>query len=132
MRTILRTALAAALTVLAPGAARAAPAPKTETALLGTYGFGRAAVIGRAGVQAGVWTSFSVRSGFGGDDLTVTYRPRTRPAKAETQVYTATSTTVADPSAECAKVGADGVARRVWVSYRCRTGIAPNYTLLVR
>ncbi|GAA4953675.1 hypothetical protein [Actinoplanes utahensis] len=134
MRTILKKAalVAASVAVLAPGTAVQAKPARTVTALLGTYDFGRAGVIGQSGKQAGVWRSYSVRSGFAGDDLIVTYQPRTRPARHETQVYTAAFTEVADASAECRKVGADGVARRVWVSFRCRTGFAPSYTLLVR
>ncbi|MFI1987703.1 hypothetical protein [Actinoplanes sp. NPDC020271] len=110
--------------VLTPGAC--------QTGVLGTYDFGRAAVIGAAGEAAGVWTGASVRSGFAGDDLVVTYRPRLAPAAAEQAVYTARYDQVAAPQTECERVGADGVALRVWVTYRCRTGVAPNYTLLVR
>jgi uncharacterized protein (DUF58 family) len=134
MRTLIQAAVLTAATVavtLGPAAAQAASAP-TVTALLGTYDFGRAAVIGKAGQQAGVWKSFSVRSGFAGDDLTITYRPRNAPLRAEKQVYTAAFNEVRDAEAECRKVGADGVARKVWVSYRCRTGIVASYTLLVR
>ncbi|GIF12992.1 hypothetical protein [Actinoplanes teichomyceticus] len=116
--------------VLAPAAAQAAPCP--TTAMLGTYDFGRAGVIGAAGQAAGVWSAATVRSGFAGDDLIVTYTPRHTPSATERMVYTALFNEVDDPRAECHQVGADGVARHVWVSYRCRTGIAPNYTLLVR
>ena len=125
--TIVAGAVAA---VLAPSAAQAAPA--TTTALLGTYGFGRAQVVGEAGLAAGTWRAFRVRPGFAGDDLTVTYTPRTRPYAAEKLVYTAAFDAVADAQAECHQVGADGVARRVWVSYRCQTGFVPSYTLYVR
>ncbi|WIM93170.1 hypothetical protein ACTOB_005140 [Actinoplanes oblitus] len=120
-----------AAAVLAPGAAQAATARDT-TALLGTYGFGRAQVIGEAGVAAGVWRSFSVRTGFAGDDLTVTYQRRFTPSPVERQVYTAAFDAVADAQAECLGVGADGVARKVWVSFRCQTGFVPSYTLYVR
>lgn len=131
MRKLSVAATAAiATTLLAPAAAQAAPAG--TAALLGTYGFGRAAVIGDAGVAAGVWHSPTVRTGFAGDDLTVTFTPRTRPFASEKLIYTATFDAVADPRAECRQVGADGVARRVWVFFRCQTGWAPNYTLYVR
>ncbi|BCJ39402.1 hypothetical protein GCM10010168_63500 [Actinoplanes ianthinogenes] len=131
MRKIHVAALAATVTaVLAPAAAQAAPARSTE--MLGTYGFGRAAVIGDAGAAAGLWRSPTVRSGFAGDDLTVTFTPRTTPRSSEKLVYTAAFNEVADAQAECRQVGADGVARRVWVSFRCQTGFAPSYTLYVR
>ncbi|WP_436521276.1 hypothetical protein [Actinoplanes sp. HUAS TT8] len=100
--------------------------------MLGTYGVGRAAVIGTGGEAAGVWVDASTRSGFAGDDLVITYTPRFVQAARERVVYTALYNQVAYPQAECDRVGADGVAMRVWVSYRCRTGVAPNYTLLVR
>ncbi|SDS83892.1 hypothetical protein [Actinoplanes derwentensis] len=134
MRTMLPAAVitAALMTALTPAPAQASPPSQNVTALLGTYGFGRAAVIGQAGRNAGVWRSYSVRSGFAGDDLTITYRPATAPSRAETTVYTAAFNQVKDAQGECNKVGADGVARRVWVSYRCRTGIVASYTLLVR
>lgn len=128
-RALVLTGVAGA--VLVPSTAHAAN-PEPTTALLGTYGFGRAAVIGEAGRNAGTWDSFSVRSGFAGDDLIVTYRPRTATFPAEKQVYTAAFDQVADAQAECRQVGADGVAQRVWVSFRCRTGFAPSYTLFVR
>ncbi|MFE9960110.1 hypothetical protein [Micromonospora sp. NPDC005299] len=117
--------------VLAPSTAHAATA-EPATALLGTYAFGRASVVGEAGRTAGAWEAFSVRSGFAGDDLIVTYRPRTEAYPAEKQVYTAAFNEVSDAQAECRQVGAEGVARRVWVSFRCRTGFAPSYTLFVR
>ncbi len=100
--------------------------------MLGTYAFGRAAVIGAAGEAAGVWSDASTHSGFAGDDLVITYTPSFAPAAAERMVYTALYNEVTYPQTECNRVGADGVAKHVWVSYRCRTGIAPNYTLLVR
>lgn len=133
MRKLTRSLVLAGVAgaVLAPSTAHAAT-PETTTALLGTYGFGRAAVIGEAGRTAGTWESFSVRSGFAGDDLIVTYRPRTTAYPAEKQVYTAAFDQVADAQAECRQVGADGVAHGVWVSFRCRTGFAPSYTLFVR
>lgn len=134
MRTLVQAtvlAVASAAATLAPATAQAAPS-RTVTALLGTYDFGRAAVIGEAGRQNGVWKSFSVRSGFAGDDLSVTYRPRIVGLRTEKPVYTAAFNEVEDPQAECRRVGADGVARKVWVSFRCRTGFAPSYTLLVR
>ncbi|WP_199512936.1 hypothetical protein [Nucisporomicrobium flavum] len=130
MRSTVLAATAVAATLLVPGAAHAAPAP--TTGLLGTYGFGRAEVIAAAGQAAGLWTGARVRHGFAGDDLIVTYRPRSAAAETETQVYTALFNEVADPSGECERVGADGVDRKVWTAFRCRTGIAPNYTLLVR
>ncbi|AEV85904.1 hypothetical protein ACWT_4885 [Actinoplanes sp. SE50] len=131
MRKLSVAALVATATaLLAPAAAQAAPA--TTTALLGTYGFGRAAVIGDAGTAAGVWRAPVVRSGFAGDDLTVTFTPRTTPRASEKLVYTAAFNEVADAQAECRKVGADGVARHVWVSFRCQTGFVPSYTLYVR
>ncbi|GAA1581776.1 hypothetical protein [Actinoplanes couchii] len=140
MRTLWKSVvlLAALLSVFTPAPAQAqaqAPAPppgQYVTTLLGTYGFGRAAVIGQSGRQTGAWRSFSVRSGFAGDDLSITYKPATSPSRAETQVYTAAFNQVRDAGAECEKVGRDGVARRVWVSYRCRTGIVASYSLLVR
>ncbi|MEU0157154.1 hypothetical protein [Micromonospora fulviviridis] len=132
MRKLTRSLILAGIAgaVLAPSAAHAAT-PETTTALLGTYGFGRAAVIGEAGRAAGTWETFSVRSGFAGDDLIVTYRPRTAAYPVEKQVYTAAFDQVPDAQAECQQVGAEGVAHRVWVSFRCRTGFAPNYTLFV-
>ncbi|GAA2878116.1 hypothetical protein Acy02nite_15360 [Actinoplanes cyaneus] len=114
----------------APGAPASSPEPRTG--LLGTFAFGRAAVIGAGGEEAGVWSGASVHSGFAGDDLVITYVPRLAPARHEQVVYTARYNEVAYPQAECERVGASGVALRVWVSYRCRTGVAPNYTLLVR
>ena len=133
MRTITRAAIVAGAVAatLAPAAAQAAPA-RAVTGLLGTYDFGRAAVIGEAGRQAGAWESYYVRSGYAGDDLVVTYRPRTTAQPAETAVHTAAFNEVTDPQAECRKLGADGVARKTWVSFRCRTGFVPSYTLLVR
>jgi hypothetical protein len=116
--------------VLAPGAAQAATT--TTTAPLGTYGFGRAQVIGEAGLAAGVWRSFSVRSGFAGNDLSVTYKRRSTSYATEKQVYTAAIDAVADAQAECLSVGTQGVARKVWVSFRCQTGFVPSYTLFVR
>ncbi|WP_099343725.1 MULTISPECIES: hypothetical protein [unclassified Actinoplanes] len=116
--------------VLVPGAAQASPCPTTD--VLGTYAFGRAATIGAAGETAGVWTVAGTRSGIAGDDLIVTYTPRYTAAATETAVYTALFNQVARPDVECDRVGADGVAKHVWVTYRCRTGVAPNYTLLVR
>ncbi|WIM98610.1 hypothetical protein ACTOB_002214 [Actinoplanes oblitus] len=133
MRRIHATVLAATATaaaLLAPAAAQAAPTSTTE--LLGTYGFGRAAVIGDAGVAAGVWRSPAVHSRFAGDDLTVTFSPRTKPRASEQLVYTAAFNEVADAQAECRKVGADGVAHHVWMSFRCQTGFVPSYTLYVR
>ncbi|MGX6604570.1 hypothetical protein ACWKSP_20925 [Micromonosporaceae bacterium Da 78-11] len=121
-----------AATILAPTAAQAAPEAGSTTAYLGTYGFGRAGVIGAEGRANGLWTGSWVRSGFAGDDLLVTYTPRTTARAAEQIVYTAAFDAVADPRGECRKVGAEGVARKVWVSFRCRTGFAPSYTLLVR
>jgi len=126
--TILAGVVAA---LFAPAAAQAAPA-RVTTGLLGTYDFGRAQVIGQAGQEAGVWRSYSVRSGFAGDDLIVTFKPRTAPRETETAVYTAAFNETTDPQAECLKVGADGVALKTWVSFRCRTGFVPSYTLLVR
>ncbi|KUL24398.1 hypothetical protein [Actinoplanes awajinensis] len=133
MRNIVKTVvvLGATAAVLAPAAAAPA-ASRTTTAPLGTYGFGRAGVIGEAGVAAGVWRSFAVRPGFAGDDLSVTYQRRTTAYAAEKQVYTAAFTTVADAQGECLAVGAAGVARKVWVSFRCQTGFVPSYTLYVR
>jgi hypothetical protein len=130
MRSVVPAAVVTAAALLFPGAAHAAPAP--ATALLGTYAFGRAAVIAAGGQAAGLWTQATVRSGFAGDDLIVTYPPRTTALADEKQVYTALYSEVADPRAECEKVGADGVSRMVWTTFRCRTGVAPNYTLLVR
>src|SRR4051794_35142131 len=132
MRRIARAAIAAgaAAAVLAPAAAQAATT--TVTGLLGTYASGRAAAIGEAGLAAGVWRSFSVHSGYSGDDLWVTYTPRTRASISERPVYTAAFGVVADPRAECRRVGADGVAGLVWVSFRCQTGFVPSYTLYVR
>ncbi|WP_262287443.1 hypothetical protein [Micromonospora sp. MA102] len=72
--------------VLAPSIAHAAT-PEPATTLLGTYAFGPASVIGEAGRTAGAWEAFSVRSGFAGDDLIVTYRPRTEADPVEKQVY---------------------------------------------
>ncbi|HWS33759.1 MAG TPA: hypothetical protein VN408_13590 [Actinoplanes sp.] len=134
MRTFLQAAAVAAalLTSLAAAPAQANPPGQYTTALLGTYGFGRAAVIGKAGRDAGMWRSYSVRSGFAGDDLTITYRKRYVPSPTETTVYTAAFNEVKDASAECEKVGKDGRSRNVWVTYRCRTGFAPSYTLLVK
>ncbi|GIF15856.1 hypothetical protein [Actinoplanes teichomyceticus] len=129
-RTHYAAVLAGVAAALAPSAVQAAPA--TTTGLLGTYDFGRAEVIGQAGTEAGVWRSFTVRHGFAGDDLTVTYTPRTEPYRTERLVYTAAFDAVADPQAECREVGADGVARQVWVSFRCQTGFVPSYTLYVR
>ncbi|OJF13993.1 hypothetical protein [Couchioplanes caeruleus] len=128
MRSAVLVATAAAL--LAPSAAQAAPCE--TTALLGTYKFGRADVIAAGGLAAGVWNAARVRSGFAGDDLIITFVPRTERYASERQVYTAIYSEVSDPLAECQQVGADGVARQVWMSFRCRTGVAPNYTLLVR
>ncbi|MEV6601488.1 hypothetical protein AB0M36_32245 [Actinoplanes sp. NPDC051346] len=116
--------------LLAPGAAQSAPGETTD--LLGTYGFGRAAVIGAEGQAAGLWSATRVRSGFAGDDLIITFVPRTERYATEKQVYTAIYNQVSNPRAECEQVGADGVEHRVWMSFRCRTGVAPNYTLLVR
>ncbi|MEV8510611.1 hypothetical protein AB0368_38080 [Actinoplanes sp. NPDC051475] len=131
MRKTYQAALAmTAATVLAPSAAHAAPAAAADP--LGTYGFGRAGIIGDAGMTAGVWRSFAVRSGIAGDDLTVTHTPRTKPFATEKLAYTAAFDAVADPQAECRKVGAAGVAHRVWVSFRCQTGFVPSYTLYVR
>lgn len=132
MRRIVQTVIAvgAGAAMLTPGAAQAAAT--TTTAPLGTYGFGRAQIIGEAGVAAGVWRSFSVRSGFAGDDLTVTYKRRSTSHATEKQVYTAAFDAVADAQAECRSVGAEGVARKVWVSFRCQTGFVPSYTLYVR
>jgi hypothetical protein len=132
MRRIAQAAIAAgaAVAVLAPGAAQAATT--TVTGVLGTYAPGRAHVVGEAGLAAGVWRSFTVLPGYAGDDLWVTFRPRTRAYDAEKQVYTAAFGTVADPQGECRRVGADGVARLVWVSFRCQTGFVPSYTLYVR
>ena len=131
MRRFARAAVAAgaAAAVLAPAAAQAAPA---MTGWLGTYASGRAEVIGEAGLAAGVWRSYSVRPGYAGDDLTVTYTPRSWASASEKPVYTAAYGAVADPRAECRRVGADGVDRRVWVWFRCRTGFVPSYTLYVR
>ena len=120
-----------AVAVLTPAAAQAA-APRTTTLLLGTYDAGRAAVIGEAGRAAGVWSAYSVRSGFAGDHLTITFTPRTKARPAEQPVYTAAFDQVDDAWSECEQTGAEGVARRVWVSYRCRTGFVPSYTLFVR
>ncbi|WP_433792444.1 hypothetical protein [Actinoplanes sp. CA-252034] len=133
MRSITRGAVVAAAvaTVLTPAAAQAATGPDT-TGLMGTYGFGRADVIGEAGLRSGVWSAYAVRSGYAGDDLIVSYPARTTPLATETTVYTAAFNEVADPQAECRKVGAAGVAKRAWVSFRCRTGFVPSYTLLVR
>jgi hypothetical protein len=119
-----------AAAILAPSAAQAAP--KVTTAYLGTYDFGRAGVIGEGGRTNGLWTAPTVRTGFAGDDLIVTYTPRTKAWKTEKTVYTAAFNEVADPQSECQKVGTDGVTRKVWVSFRCRTGFVPSYTLLVR
>ncbi|BCJ45838.1 hypothetical protein GCM10010168_57420 [Actinoplanes ianthinogenes] len=128
----MRSALLAAIVpaVLVPGVAQAAPRHTTD--VLGTYGFGRAAVIGSAGEAAGLWSTTMIYSGIAGDDLVITYTPRYKASATERVVYTALFTEVAYPDAECDRVGADGVAKHVWVSYRCRTGVAPNYTLLVR
>ncbi|MFI7603059.1 hypothetical protein [Actinoplanes sp. NPDC049681] len=130
MRSVVLAATVAAAALFTPGAAHAAPGQTTD--LLGTYSFGRAEAIAAGGQAAGLWTGAQVRSGFAGDDLIVTYTPRTAAYPAEKQVYTAMYNEVADPQGECNKVGADGVARKVWTTFRCRTGIAPNYTLLVR
>ncbi|BCY07015.1 hypothetical protein [Actinoplanes sp. L3-i22] len=116
--------------LLLSGPAQAAP--KAATGVLGTYGFGRAAVIGAGGQSAGLWSVAGTHPGVAGDDLVITYTPRHRPHSAEHAVYTARFDQVSNPRTECERVGADGVAARVWVSFRCRTGIAPNYTLLVR
>jgi hypothetical protein len=133
MRSITRGAVVAAAlaTVLTPAAAHAAPAADS-VGFLGTYGFGRAEVIGEAGLRSGAWQAYSVRSGYAGDDLSVGHPVRTTPLAAETVVYTAAFNEVTDPQAECRKVGAAGVANQVWVSFRCRTGFVPSYTLLVR
>ncbi|GAA4607518.1 hypothetical protein BJY16_006373 [Actinoplanes octamycinicus] len=131
MRKFYVAALAATVTaLLAPAAAQAAPTG--TTALLGTYDFGHAAIIGEAGVAAGVWRSTTVRTRFAGDDLTVTFAPRTKPRTSEKLVYTAVFNEVADAQTECREVGADGVAHHVWVSFRCQTGFVPSYTLYVR
>ncbi|GAA2674267.1 hypothetical protein [Actinoplanes palleronii] len=116
--------------VLLPSAAQAAPCTVTDD--LGTYGFGRAAAIGAAGEAAGLWSAPTTHQGVAGEDLVITYTPRSTVSATETMVYTALYNQVSNPQAECARVGADGVAKQVWVSYRCRTGVAPNYTLLVR
>jgi hypothetical protein len=129
-KTSLAVITATAIALLAPSAAQASSARTTER--LGTYGFGRAEVIGEAGLAAGVWRSFAVHSGFAGDDLAVTLTPRTRPFATEKQVYTAAFNAVDDAQAECLAVGADGVAHRAWVSFRCQTGFVPSYTLYVR
>lgn len=128
MRILVRAALAAGIVaaVLAPAAAQAAP--RVTTAKLGAYGHDRATVIAEAGRAAGMWTRARVR----GDDLIVTYTPRSTAFATERTVYTAAFNQVADASGECAKVGSDGVRRRVWMSFRCRTGFVPSYTLLVR
>ncbi|MEU4160376.1 hypothetical protein [Actinoplanes sp. NPDC026670] len=133
MRSITRgvVLLAAAATVLTPAAAQASPAVDA-TGLMGTFGFGRAAVIGAAGLASGAWSAYAVRSGYAGDDLIVSHPARTTPLASETVVYTAAFNEVADPRGECQKVGAAGVAQRAWVSFRCRTGFVPSYTLLVR
>ena len=129
MRKLVLAATVAA--VLLPGAAaQAAPAANTE--MLGTYDFGRAAVIAAGGRAAGVWADATVRSGIAGDDLIVTYAPRSTAYPTEKLVYTALYNEVGDPQAECLRVGAEGLAKKVWLSFRCRTGVAPNYTLLVR
>jgi hypothetical protein len=128
MRTMLFAGVISA--VLVPSAAQAVPCSVTD--VLGTYPFGRAAAIGAAGEAAGVWSDPGIQSGVAGDDLVITYTPRFSRSAAERVVYTALFTEVAYPDAECDRVGADGVAKHVWVSYRCRTGVAPNYTLLVR
>ena len=128
-QTLLLTGTAVA--ALAPATAHAAT-PRTTTALLGTYDFGRAAVIGEAGRAAGVWSSYSVRSGIAGDDLTITYPPHSQARPVEKQVYTAYFDQVDDAWSECEQAGTEGIARKVWVSYRCRTGFAPSYTLFVR
>ncbi|MFI5495110.1 hypothetical protein [Actinoplanes sp. NPDC051859] len=128
MRSAVLVATAAVL--LAPSAAQAAP--RETTTLLGTYGFGRADVIAAGGLAAGTWSSARVSSRFAGDDLVVTFVPPTTRSATEQQIYTAMYNEVSDPRAECERVGADGVAKGVWMTYRCRTGIAPNYTLLVR
>ena len=132
MRRFAQAAVAAgaAAAVLVPAAAQAAPS--TVTGWLGTYGSGRAEVIGEAGLAAGVWRSYAVRPGYAGDDLAVTYTPRIWASASEKPVYTAAYGTVADPQAECRRVGADGVDRQVWVWFRCRTGFLPSYTLYVR
>lgn len=129
MRSVVLAATVAAAALFTPSAAQAAPGQITN--LLGTYGFGRAEVVAAGGQAAGLWTDAQVRSGFAGDDLIVTYTPRTAAYPVEKQVYTALYNQVADPQGECNRVGADGVARRVWMTFRCRTGVAPNYTLLV-
>jgi len=132
MRRIAQAAIAAgaAAAVLAPAAAQAATT--TVTGMLGTYASGRAETIGEAGLAAGAWRSYSVHPGYSGDDLWVTYTPRTRAHASESPVYTAAFGAVADPQDECRRVGADGAALLVWVSYRCRTGFVPSYTLYVR
>lgn len=134
MRTIIQAAVTAAalLTGLVAAPAQAKPPAPTQTVLLGTYGFGRAAVIGTGGQKAGVWKSYSVRTGFAGDDLTITFQKPAAPRRSEVMVYTAAFNEVKDASGECEKVGKDGVNRKVWVSYRCQTGFAPSYTLWVR
>ncbi|MEV8503353.1 hypothetical protein AB0368_00825 [Actinoplanes sp. NPDC051475] len=129
MRSVVLAATVAAAALFTPSAAQAAPGQTTD--LLGTYGFGRAEVVAAGGLAAGLWTAAQVRSGFAGDDLIVTYTPRTAAYPVEKQVYTALYNQVADPQGECNRVGADGVARKVWMTFRCRTGVAPNYTLLV-
>jgi hypothetical protein len=133
MRSITRGAVVAAAvtTMLVPAAAQASPGPDT-TGLMGTFDFGRADVIGAAGLRSGAWSAYAVRSGFAGDDLIVSHPARTTPQASETAVYTAAFNEVADPRAECRKVGAAGVTQRLWVSFRCRTGFVPSYTLLVR
>lgn len=125
MRSVILAAILPA--VFVPGAAQAAT-PGLTVDVLGTYGSGRAAVIGAGGETAGVWSGSLAH----GEELVIAYSPRSTPAAAERVVYTALFNQVDNPGAECRRVGADGVAKRVWVSYRCRTGIAPNYTLLVR
>jgi hypothetical protein len=133
MRLITRVAVLTGTVAasLAPAAAQAAPA-RAVTADLGTYDFGRAAVIGQAGMQSGLWDAYAVRSGFIGDALIVSHPRRTAPSRTEIAVYTAAFNEVADPQAECNRVGAAGAAQKTWFSFRCRTGFVPSYTLLVR
>jgi hypothetical protein len=129
MRIPVRAAMAAGIlaAVLTPAAAAQA-APRPVTVKLGTYGHDRAGVIAAAGRAAGLWTRARVH----GDALIITYTPRSRAFAIERTVYTAAFNEVADASGECAAVGRDGVSRRVWLSFRCRTGFVASYTLLVR
>jgi hypothetical protein len=130
--TVVAGTVGAGTIAAVPAQAAAQAHPRMITAVLGTYAFGRAGVVAEAGLAAGTWSRAAVRSGFGGDDLIITYTPRTRAHATEQVVYTAAFNEVADAQAECNQVGADGVARQVWVSFRCRTGFVPSYTLLVR